>query len=146
MAWRGESGLRLYGPTDPLTSLGDEDKVRLLERIEADLQYAESNSSAQSQLRSQNAVSALDLQTAEYELKKLNIARKNAARALRYTKVQAPFAGRKDSGAGAVRSAQPTSNAAPSAVPSRSVETSTGWSGRSAATRPTEIASWPRPS
>lgn len=35
VTWRGESGLRLYRPEDPLTSLRDEDKVRLLERVEA---------------------------------------------------------------------------------------------------------------
>lgn len=36
LAWRGESGLRLYRPDDPLTSLREEDKVRLLERVEAE--------------------------------------------------------------------------------------------------------------
>jgi len=76
-----------------LVRLEDDEQSTALERIEADLTYAESNSAAQSKLRSQDAVSALDLETAEYELKKLNIARKDAARALRYTKVEAPFAG-----------------------------------------------------
>jgi TldD protein len=34
--WRGESGRRLYVPTDPLASLKDDAKVRLLERVEAE--------------------------------------------------------------------------------------------------------------
>ncbi len=34
--WRGESALRLYEPLDPLASLPDDEKVRLLERVEAE--------------------------------------------------------------------------------------------------------------
>ena len=33
-AFRGETGLRLYQPTDPLASLADDAKVKLLERVE----------------------------------------------------------------------------------------------------------------
>jgi len=34
VAWRGESGLQLYQPADPLASLADDAKVQLLERVE----------------------------------------------------------------------------------------------------------------
>jgi TldD protein len=34
VAWRGESGLQLYSPADPLASLADDAKVQLLERVE----------------------------------------------------------------------------------------------------------------
>jgi len=34
VAWRGEPGLQLYSPADPLASLADDAKVQLLERVE----------------------------------------------------------------------------------------------------------------
>jgi len=34
VTWRGESGLQLYPPADPLASLADDAKVQLLERVE----------------------------------------------------------------------------------------------------------------
>jgi len=36
VAWRGEKGRALYAPADPLASLPDDEKVRLLERVEAE--------------------------------------------------------------------------------------------------------------
>ena len=36
VAWRGEQGRALYAPADPLASLPDDEKVRLLERVEAE--------------------------------------------------------------------------------------------------------------
>jgi len=36
VTWRGESGRALYAPVDPLASLADDEKVKLLERVEAE--------------------------------------------------------------------------------------------------------------
>jgi TldD protein len=42
VAWRGESGLQLYSPADPLASLADDAKVQLLERVEREARAQDS--------------------------------------------------------------------------------------------------------
>lgn len=76
-----------------LLRLESEEQSSALQRVKVDLELAERTLEKQRKMYKQGALSEQALETTEFEVKRLRIARADAARALRYTTVRAPIGG-----------------------------------------------------
>ncbi len=76
-----------------LLRLESEEQRSALDRVKIELAHAERLHDKQKRLYATGALSEQEVDTAEFEVKRLGIARNDAARALRYTVVRAPVAG-----------------------------------------------------
>lgn len=76
-----------------LLSLENEEQHVQVKRVANDLDRAQQAFQRQQSLRERGVVSEEAFQTAQYDLKRLELLKKDAARALRYTVVRAPIAG-----------------------------------------------------
>jgi len=76
-----------------LLRLESEEQRSALQRVEIDLELAERTLTKQRKMYKEGGLSEQSLETAEFEVKRLRIARADAARALRYTTVRAPIKG-----------------------------------------------------
>jgi len=70
-----------------------EDQASSLRRAQTELEQAQRNYKAQQDLHKKGVVSDQTYENAEFDVKRLKIARDDAARALRYTTVSAPISG-----------------------------------------------------
>lgn len=76
-----------------LLRLESEEQRSALERVGIDLELAERTLAKQRKMYKEGGLSEQALENAEFEVKRLRIARSDAARALRYTTVRAPIKG-----------------------------------------------------
>jgi membrane fusion protein (multidrug efflux system) len=76
-----------------LLRLESEEQQSALKRVEVDLELARRTLEKQKRMHAEGGLSEQALETTEFEVKRLEIARTDAARALRYTTVRAPVGG-----------------------------------------------------
>ena len=76
-----------------LLRLDSEEQSSVLDRVKIELAHAERLHEKQKRLHATGGLSEQEVETAEFEVKRLRIAKNDAARALRYTVVRAPVAG-----------------------------------------------------
>jgi membrane fusion protein (multidrug efflux system) len=84
---------RLVKRGQVLVRLENDEQRSALDRVTIELEHAQRLFDKQKRLYDQGGVSEQEVETAEFELKRLRIAQNDAARALRYTVVDAPVGG-----------------------------------------------------